>query len=228
MTCSSWELFLLAARGLLGTSFGGRAGPQLDEVMESERRRWSFSTGGGGRSSGSGVLPSVTLGRSGGAALDLLTPRPLVLGETILNRACSSSVISLRLGPFNRRLLDALNLLRLLASASLSLRLRSRRLSFRSSFSRSRPHQPASGSHLCPRTFSITWSILTPALRIRCRVAFSTSVLNGGGCKTLRISCCRGACSCSQAWRRTSANGGRRRGRRDSSFERRSMAPSGT
>jgi hypothetical protein len=167
--------------------------------MESERRRWSFSTGGGGRSSGSGVLPSVTLGRSGGAALDLLTPRPLVLGETMLNRACSSSVISLRLGAFNRRLLDALNLLKLLASASLSLRFRSRLLSFRSSFSSSRPHQPASGSHLCPSTFSMTWSMLTPALRIRCNVAFSTSVLNGGGCKTLRISCCKGACSCSQA-----------------------------
>lgn len=190
VTCSIWELFLLAARGLLGTSFGGEAGPQLDEVIERDRRRWSFSTGGGGFSSGSGVLPSVTLGRSGGAALDLLTPRPLVFGEVNVCFACSSSVISLRLGAFNRRLLEALSLRMLLASASLSLRFRCLLLSFRSSFSMSSPHQPASGSHRCPRTFSITWSILTPALRMRPRVCFSRSVLKGGGCRTFNISCC--------------------------------------
>jgi hypothetical protein len=117
----------------------------------------------------------------------------------------------------SRRLLAALNRLRLFASASFSFRLRSFRLALRSSFSSSNAHQPDKESHRCASTFSITMSMSTPAARIRWRTSFSSSVEKGAGCCSFSVSCCRGACSDNQGFCSISASVGRNMGRFESS-----------
>lgn len=194
---------------------------------------WSFSIGGGGLSeSGSGVDPdSSSCGRSEGAPCMLVRfralPRPFG-GSPIKGECSPSSSVSLIVGAsLSKRLLAALSRLKLFASASRSLRLRSRLLAFRSSFSKSRPHQPARASQRWARTFSMTMSMSTPAARIRWRTSFSSSVVKGAGCCSFKISCCRGACSANHGFCRISASEGLKMGRFESKIWHKSFAWAG-
>lgn len=172
----------------------------------------------------------MTLGSSGGwSACGLPFARssrlPRDRGDS--SGFSAASRISLRLLCARSLLLAALSLRIDLASASRSFRFRSRRFSFRCSFSKSRAHHPASESHRCASTCSMTISMSTPALRIRSRTSFSSCVENGAGCCILRISCCCGACSPSHGFFKMSLKEGRISGRLDSSFLMRSLACSG-
>lgn len=102
-------------------------------------------------------------------------------------------------------------------SAAFSFRLLSLLLAFRSSLSKSRVHQPARASHLWASTLSITWSMSTPAWRIRSRQSFSISVVNGAGWRSFRITCCWGACSVKNGCCRMSGKVGLSSGRFDKS-----------
>lgn len=161
------------------------------------------------------LLLFVDLPRLFGASSDIGECRP-------------SSSVSLIVGAIlSIRLLAALNLLRLFASASFSLRFLSLLFAFRSSFSNKSAHQPARESHRCASTFSITMSISHPAARIRCNTSFSSSVENGAGCCNLRISCCLGACSDNHGFCKISARLGLNIGRFDSNAWHNSFACGG-
>ena len=127
----------------------------------------------------------------------------------------------------SKRLLAALSLRRFLASASRSFLFRSLLFSFRSSFSINKAHHPAKVSQRCARTFSMTLSISTPALRIRSSVLFSKSVANGSGCVNFKMACCWGACSARKGFVRISDRPGRSSGLFDSSWVTRALASGG-
>lgn len=160
-------------------SFGGGTGRLRDRLAcRSSMGRVSVVVS---RDSVVGVVASITSNRSVGWArlpFGRFIRRPRALGEFVIARS-SPSWISPRESSLP---LAALSLRMDFASVSRSLRLRSRLFSFRCSFSISRAHQPASESQRCERTFSMTMSISTPALRMRWRVSFSSWVENGAGC----------------------------------------------
>jgi hypothetical protein len=87
-----------------------------------------------------------------------------------------------------------------------------RLFSLRSSFSMSSAHQPANASHFFASTFSITWSIFTPAAFMRWRQSFSSLVENGGGLCTAKIARCCGACSARNGCAKRSDKVGRKLG----------------
>jgi len=186
----------------LGERRSGLVDTTCNMLLRDRRLSKSFA-GGGGREEewdlrprcvsigGSGLSSTVRLGEvsdsgnlgSSGAPCKLL--RFIVLPRLfgVDGECIPSSSDSLMVGAsLSSRLLAALNRLRLLASASFSLRLRSLRFALRSSFSSSSAHQPANESHRWANTFSITMSISTPAARIRCNTSFSSSVEKGAGC----------------------------------------------
>ena len=117
---------------------------------------------------------------------------PRIRDESLRAGESWPSSTSLIEGPaiLSRRLLAALCLRESFISASRSFRFLSRRFSLRSSLSIRRAHQPASASHRCARTCSMTLSISTPAHRIRSNESCSTGVLNGGGWVSFRYACC--------------------------------------
>ena len=150
------------------------------------------------------------------------------LGSRPRTISSPSSSDSLIVGAIlSSRALAALILLDAFVSPSFSLRFLSLRLNLRSSFSIKRAHQPASESQRCERTFSMTKSMLTPALLIRCSVSFSRSVEKGAGCCSFNIACWCGACSDNHGLVRTSEREGRSSGRFDSRELIRSLAPCG-
>lgn len=127
----------------------------------------------------------------------------------------------------SKRLLVALSLRMFFASISRSLRFLSLLFSLRPSFSINKAHQPAKASQRWARTFSMTLSTSTPALRIRSNVSFSKSVVNGRGRANFRIACCCGACSDRKGFVRISAIPGRRSGLFDKSWLTRDLASCG-
>jgi hypothetical protein len=222
---TTWSMLLRERR--LSRSFAGRGGRE-DEF---EPRPCFASIGGSGFSvvetidSGSRGISGAPGGAPGSVSKILMwmgfnlptklfrfTDLPLLFGVSEAVGECSpSSSVSLIVGAsLSRRLLAALRRLKLLASASLSLRLRSFRFAFRSSFSSSKAHQPAKASHRCARTFSMTISMSTPAARIRCSTSFSNSVEKGAGCCSFSVSCWRGACSDNHGFCSMSARVGRK------------------
>lgn len=214
----------------LSRSFAGKGGRE----EEFELRARLVPIGGRGFSEDGRTRPGASSGRRGRSGAPTLvscevakvkwnipcrllrfTDRPRLLGVSIAIGECSpSSSVSRMVGAsLSSRLLAALRRRRLFASASRSLRLRSRRLAFRSSFSSNKAHQPAKASQRCAKTFSMTMSISTPAARMRCKTSFSKSVEKGAGCCSFSVSCCRGACSDSHGFCKMSAKVGRKIGR---------------
>ena len=123
--------------------------------------------------------------------------------------------------------LAALILLPAFVSASFSFRFRSLLKTLRSSFSIRSAHQPANESQRWDKTFSMTRSILTPALRIRCKVSFSSGDVKGAGVWSLRMACCPGACSDNHGCVSISPSDGLWSGRLDNRDVTRSLAGCG-